>query len=226
VRPSSPDQSLTLPELRPTFGRKLLDRERGSARHCGLNLLAHLSLGRSGTPLRGGGVLFHHAASLSGMSQLTACAISTSQGTRSGSGRGMQCSGLIYEVLGQSPRRRPFPSYASAGPAGETWQPPVNLANHANLANERKWQCGSLRRKPIKEGCYNPDIDEDCQLSLSLVVLPASGGDSRRCARTRGPRHGHDRNGGKRTWSRSGTRFPGGVRNLAKLVEPEINHKG
>src|ERR1700747_2126614 len=78
VRPSSPDQSLTLPELRPTFGRKLLDRERGSARHCGLNLLAHLSLGRSGTPLRGGGVLFRHAASLSGMSQLTACAISTS----------------------------------------------------------------------------------------------------------------------------------------------------
>src|SRR2546427_12641480 len=87
LRPSSPDQSLTLPELRPTFGRKLLDRERGSARHCGLNLLAHLSLGRSGTPLRGGGVLFRHAASLSGMSQLTACAISTSQGTRSGSGR-------------------------------------------------------------------------------------------------------------------------------------------
>src|SRR5438552_14302392 len=82
VRPSSPDQSLTLPELRPTFGRKLLDRERGSARHCGLNLLAHLSLGRSGTPLRGGGVLFRHAASLSGMSQLTAF---TSQGTRSGS---------------------------------------------------------------------------------------------------------------------------------------------
>src|SRR5262249_23615430 len=78
VRLSSPDQSLTLPELRPTFGRKLLDRERGSARHCGLNLLAHLSLGRSGTPLRGGGVLFRHAASLSGMSQLTACAISTS----------------------------------------------------------------------------------------------------------------------------------------------------
>src|SRR6266568_9254808 len=100
VRPSSPDQSLTLPELRPRFGRKLLDRERGSARHCGLNLLAHLSLGRSGTPLRGGGVLFRHAASLSGISQLTACAISTSQGTR--------CSGLIYEVLGQSPRRRPF----------------------------------------------------------------------------------------------------------------------
>ena len=92
VRPSSPDQSLTLPELRPTFGRKLLDRERGSARHCGLNLLAHLSLGRSGTPLRGGGVLFRHAASLSGMSQLTACAISTSQGTRSGSGRGMRPS--------------------------------------------------------------------------------------------------------------------------------------
>src|ERR1700747_2644528 len=78
VRPSSPDQSLTLPELRPAFGRKLLERERGSARHCGLNLLAHLSLGRSGTPLRGGGVLFRHAASLSGMSQLTACAISTS----------------------------------------------------------------------------------------------------------------------------------------------------
>src|SRR5215468_1182579 len=104
VRPSSPDQSLTLPELQPTFGRKLLDRERGSARHCGLNLLAHLSLGRSGTPLRGGGVLFRHAASLSGMSQLTACAISTSQGTRSGSGRGdasiCQYSGLIYEVLG------------------------------------------------------------------------------------------------------------------------------
>src|SRR5882757_9916679 len=74
VRPSSPDQSLTLPELRPTFGRKLLDRERGSARHCGLNLLAHLSLGRSGTPLRGGGVLFRHAASLSGMSQLTVTA--------------------------------------------------------------------------------------------------------------------------------------------------------
>src|SRR5262245_13195277 len=72
ARPSSPDQSLTLPELRPTFGRKLLDRERGSARHCGLNLLAHLSLGRSGTPLRGGSVLFRHAASLSGMSQLTA----------------------------------------------------------------------------------------------------------------------------------------------------------
>ena len=92
VRPSSPDQSLTLPELRPTFGRKLLDRERGSARHCGLNLLAHLSLGRSGTPLRGGSVLFRHAASLSGMSQLTACAISTSQGTRSGSGRGMRPS--------------------------------------------------------------------------------------------------------------------------------------
>ena len=92
LRPSSPDQSLTLPELRPTFGRKLLDRERGSARHCGLNLLAHLSLGRSGTPLRGGGVLFRHAASLSGMSQLTACAISTSQGTRSGSGRGMRPS--------------------------------------------------------------------------------------------------------------------------------------
>src|SRR5262249_8866107 len=92
ARPSSPDQSLTLPELRPTFGRKLLDRERGSARHCGLNLLAHLSLGRSGTPLRGGGVLFRHAASLSGMSQLTACAISTSQGTRSGSGRGMRPS--------------------------------------------------------------------------------------------------------------------------------------
>jgi hypothetical protein len=92
VRPSSPDQSLTLPELRPTFGRKLLDRERGSARHCGLNLLAHLSLGRSGTPLRDGGVLFRHAASLSGMSQLTACAISTSQGTRSGSGRGMRPS--------------------------------------------------------------------------------------------------------------------------------------
>ena len=65
------NQPLTLPELRPTFGRKLLDRERGSARHCGLNLLAHLSLGRSGTPLRGGGVLFRHAASLSGMSQLT-----------------------------------------------------------------------------------------------------------------------------------------------------------
>src|SRR5260221_6945935 len=63
LRPSSPDQSLTLPELRPTFGRKPLDRERGSARHCGLNLLAHLSLGRSGTPLRGGGVLFRHAAS-------------------------------------------------------------------------------------------------------------------------------------------------------------------
>ncbi len=37
-------------------------------------------------------------------------------------------------------------------------------------------------------------------------------GDSRRCARTRGPRHGHDRNGGKRTWRRSGTRFPGRVR--------------
>ena len=92
VRPSSPDQSLTLPDLWPTFGRKLLDRERGSARHCGLNLLAHLSLGRSGTPLRGGGVLFRHAASLSGMSQLTACAISTSQGTRSGSGRGMRPS--------------------------------------------------------------------------------------------------------------------------------------
>src|SRR6516165_2272124 len=53
---------------------------------------AHLSLGRSGTPLRGGGVLFRHAASLSGMSQLTACAISTSQGTRSGSGRGMRPS--------------------------------------------------------------------------------------------------------------------------------------
>ena len=86
------NQPLTLPELRPTFGRKLLDRERGSARHCGLNLLAHLSLGRSGTPLRGGGVLFRHAASLSGMSQLTACAISTSQGTRSGSGRGMRPS--------------------------------------------------------------------------------------------------------------------------------------
>jgi hypothetical protein len=85
-------QPLTLPELRPTFGRKLLDRERGSARHCGLDLLAHLSLGRSGTPLRGGGVLFRHAASLSGMSQLTACAISTSQGTRSGSGRGMRPS--------------------------------------------------------------------------------------------------------------------------------------
>src|SRR5258707_5464933 len=136
LRPSSPDQSLTLPELRPTFGRKPLDRERGSARHCGLNLLAHLSLGRSGTPLRGGGVLFRHAASLSGMSQLTACAISTSQGTRSGSGRGMrpsanalasdQCSGLIYEVLRQSPRRRPFPSYASAGPAGEACIPPPN----------------------------------------------------------------------------------------------------
>ena len=92
LRPSSPDQSLTLPKLRPTFGRKLLNRERGSARHCGLNLLAHLSLGRSGTPLRGGGVLFRHAASLSGMSQLTACAISTSQGTRSGSGRGMRPS--------------------------------------------------------------------------------------------------------------------------------------
>jgi hypothetical protein len=86
------NQPLTLPELRPTFGRKLLDRERGSARHCGLDLLAHLSLGRSGTPLRGGGVLFRHAASLSGMSQLTACAISTSQGTRSGSGRGMRPS--------------------------------------------------------------------------------------------------------------------------------------
>src|SRR5258706_14245654 len=71
LRPSPSDQSLTLPELRPRFGRKLLDRERGSARHCGLNLLAHLSLGRSGTPLRGGGVLFRHAASLSGMSQLT-----------------------------------------------------------------------------------------------------------------------------------------------------------
>src|SRR5260221_254122 len=90
LRPSSPDQSLTLPELRPTFGRKLLDRERGSARQSCLNLLAHLSLGRSGTPLRGGGVLFRHSASLSGMSQLTACAISTSQGTRSGSGRGMR----------------------------------------------------------------------------------------------------------------------------------------
>src|SRR5215831_19445239 len=63
------NQPLTLPELRPTFGRKLLDRERGSACHCGLDLLAHLSLGRSGTPLRGGGVLFRHAASLSGMSQ-------------------------------------------------------------------------------------------------------------------------------------------------------------
>src|SRR5258708_23379733 len=78
LRPSSPDQSLTLPELRATFGRKLVDGEGGGARHCGLNLVAHLSLGRSGTPLRGGGVLFRHAASLSGMSQLTACAISTS----------------------------------------------------------------------------------------------------------------------------------------------------
>jgi len=54
--------------------------------------LRNLSLGRSGTPLRGGGVLFRHAASLSGMSQLTACAISTSQGTRSGSGREMRPS--------------------------------------------------------------------------------------------------------------------------------------
>src|SRR5215467_2226112 len=120
VRPSSPDQSLTLPELRPTFGRKLLDRERGSARHCGLNLLAHLSLGRPGTPFRDGGVLFRHAASLSGMSQLTACAISTSQGTRSGSGRGMRPSAnalaFIYDVLGQSPRRRSFACSAGAEP--------------------------------------------------------------------------------------------------------------
>jgi hypothetical protein len=125
LRPSSPDQSLTLPELRPTFGRKLLDRERGSARHCGLNLLAHLSLGRSGTPLRGGGVLFRHAASLSGMSQLTACAISTSQGTRSGSGRGMRPSANALassmrfwgkvQGAGRSCNRR-FPEGVTKGP--------------------------------------------------------------------------------------------------------------
>src|SRR5262249_33893359 len=43
-------------------GRVITIAHFGSARHCGLNLLAHLSLGRSGTPLRGGGVLFRHAA--------------------------------------------------------------------------------------------------------------------------------------------------------------------
>lgn len=170
VRPSSPDQSLTLPELRPTFGRKLLDRERGSARHCGLNLLAHLSLGRSGTPLRGGGVLFRHAASLSGMSQLTACAISTSQGTRSGSGRGMRPSA---NALASSMRF--WGKVQGAGRSLLTRQQD-RRGRHGNrlptlptmptLPTERKWQCGNLRRKPIKEGCYNPDIDEDCQLSL------------------------------------------------------------
>src|SRR5262249_821510 len=36
------------------------------------------------------------------------------------------------------------------------------------MPTERGWQCGNLRRKPIKEGCHNPDIGEGCQLSLSL----------------------------------------------------------
>ena len=155
LRPSSPDQSLTLPELRPTFGRKLLDRERGSARHCGLNLLAHLSLGRSGTPLRGGGVLFRHAASLSGMSQLTACAISTSQGTRSGSGRGMRPSA---NALASSMRF--WGKVQGAGRSLLTRQQD-RRGRHGNrlptlptmptLPTERKWQCGNLRRKPIKK---------------------------------------------------------------------------
>src|SRR5260221_2993356 len=151
LRPSSPDQSLTLPELRPTFGRKLLDRERGSARHCGLNLLAHLSLGRSGTPLRGGGVLFRHATSLSGMSQLT-CAISTSQGTRSGSGRGMRPSA---NALASSMRF--WGKVQGAGRSLLTRQQDRRgeqcnrLPTLPTLPNERKWQSCKLLKKPKKK---------------------------------------------------------------------------
>src|ERR1700757_3106178 len=163
LRPSSPDQSLTLPELRPTFGRKLLDRERGSARHCGLNLLAHLSLGRSGTPLRGGGVLFRHAASLSGMSQLTTCAISTSQGTRSGSGRGMRPSAnalaLIYEVLGQSPRRRPFACPGRpAGLALEVEQGRGDLLLPMSAAHHAACLAGQVTSTTVRGPRFTPNV--------------------------------------------------------------------
>src|SRR6516225_8633649 len=107
--------------------------------------------------------------------------------------------------------------------------PGLESGNTADLGR-RSPECGRVRHRHHLSGRHG--LDPECRVALpgrgrhgSDELLPWTdrgvhcsdhgrhpAGDSRRCARTRGPRHGHNRNGGKRTWRRSGTRFPGRVR--------------
>src|SRR5262244_2403490 len=107
--------------------------------------------------------------------------------------------------------------------------PGLESGNTADLGR-RSPERGRVRHRHHLSGGHG--LDPECRVALSGrgrhgsdELLPWTdrgvhcsdhgrhpAGDSRRCARTRGPRHGHDRNGGKRTWRRSGTRFPGLVR--------------
>src|SRR5262245_9626670 len=107
--------------------------------------------------------------------------------------------------------------------------PGLESGNTADLGR-RSPERGRVRHRHHLSGRHG--LDSECRVALpgrgrhgSDELLPWTdrgvhcsdhgrhpAGDSRRCARTRGPRHGHDRNGGKRTWRRSGTRFPGLVR--------------
>src|SRR6516165_5119217 len=107
--------------------------------------------------------------------------------------------------------------------------PGLESGNTADLGR-RSPERGRVRHRHHLSGRHG--LDPECRVALpgrgchgSDELLPWTdrgvhcsdhgrhpAGDSRRCARTRGPRHGHDRNGGKRTWRRSGTRFPRLVR--------------